>query len=163
MNRAELLEDLSALVPKAVAWAEQQSRTVQQSGTPLADFEIALAKSVGVQQSELVRVREVPQLPMPEDTELREAALQLGILGPTMSGLTLGHSIFICAGHRTSALLAHELRHVYQYELAGSVAEYLPAYFEQLIYFGYRRAPLEIDAREHEVQGPTAIGGIKKQ
>ena len=163
MNRAELLERLPSLVPNAVAWAEQQSHVVQQSGTPLADFEVALAKSVGVRQPDLVRVLEVLQLPIPEDTRLHEAAQQLGILGPTMSGLTLGHSIFICTGHRASALLAHELRHVYQYELAGSIAEYLPAYFDQLLYFGYRRAPLEIDAREHEKQGRRATIGLKKQ
>jgi len=88
---------------------------------------------------------------MPEDPELREAAIQAGLLGPGMVGLTLDHSVFICRGHETKRLLSHELRHVYQYEQAGSLARFLPGYLQQIVESGYAAAPLEQDARAHEV------------
>ena len=63
----------------------------------------------------------------------------------------LGHSIFVRAGHETARLLSHELRHVYQYERAGSIAGFLPTYLQQIIEVGYAACPLERDARGHEV------------
>ena len=64
---------------------------------------------------------------------LRAAALQAGLLGPGMVGLTLGHAIFICRGHKTRRLLSHELRHVHQYEQHGSIAAFLPVYLGQIV------------------------------
>ena len=93
------------------------------------------------------------RLPMPEDPQLREAAMQAGMLGPGMAGLTLGHAIFICSGHRTRRLVSHELRHVYQYEQHGSIAAFLPVYLRQVLETGYENAALEKDARAHEVTG----------
>ena len=68
-----------------------------------------------------------------------------------MIGLTLGYAVLICRGHESRPrLLSHEFRHVYQYEAAGSIAAFLPAYLEQIVAFGYFNAPLEADARTHE-------------
>ncbi len=68
-----------------------------------------------------------------------------------MVGLTLGDAVFICVGHEMNPrLLRHELRHVYQYEQAGSISAFLPLYLGQIVQFGYRNAPLEQDARAHE-------------
>jgi hypothetical protein len=91
-------------------------------------------------------------LPMPDDAVLQAAAVQAGLMGPGMVGLTLGHAIFICRGHKTRRLLSHELRHVHQYEQHGSIAGFLPIYLKQVIEVGYRDAPLERDAREHELR-----------
>ena len=82
---------------------------------------------------------------------LRAAALQAGLLGPGMVGLTLGYSIFIVNGHVNDRLLSHELRHVQQYERAGSIAAFLPTYLSQIVDLGYENAPFEIDARAHEI------------
>jgi hypothetical protein len=90
-------------------------------------------------------------LPLPDDPELRQVALATGLLGPSMIGLTLGHSIYIVLGHHTNRLLSHECRHVAQYETAGSIAEFLPQYLQQVAEYGYANAPFEIDARQHEV------------
>jgi transglutaminase-like putative cysteine protease len=54
------------------------------------------------------------------------------------------------------ALLAHELRHVAQYERHRSVREYLGVYIPELLALGYDRAPLEQDAREAERHGVAA-------
>ncbi len=141
---------LPLLLPKAIAWAEDQAARVGGSGRTLTDRERELARGVGVTQPERIRVGLVEALPMPEDPALRAAAVQTGLLGPGMVGLTLGHSVFICKSHETVRLLSHEFRHVYQYEQAGSIAAFLPGYLKQIVQFGYAGAPLEHDARAHE-------------
>ena len=75
-----------------------------------------------------------------------------GLLGPNMVGLTLGYAVLVCRGHEaTPRLLSHEFRHVHQYEIAGSIAAFLPGYLHQIVAYGYANAPLEIDARNHEL------------
>jgi len=46
--------------------------------------------------------------------------------------------------------LAHECRHVYQYEAVGSIAAFLAVYLEQIAKVGYWDAPFQQDARSHE-------------
>ncbi len=147
----DLGTELPRLLPKAIAWAEAQAAQVANLGRSMDDSEMQLARRVGVTQPERVRVASVDALPLPEDPELRAAALQTGLLGPGMVGLTLGHSVLICRGHETKRLLSHELRHVHQYEQAGSIAMFLPGYLQQIVTFGYAAAPLEQEARAHEV------------
>ena len=146
----DLAAVLPQLLPRAIAWAEAKSDEVLKEGKPLSTEGLALARAVGVARPELIRVSLVESLPLPEDPELREAALQSGLLGPTMVGISFGHAIYICNGHATNRLLSHECRHVYQYETAGSIAAFLPLYLDQIITYGYEQAPLEIDARNHE-------------
>jgi len=142
---------LPALLPKAIAWAEDRAQEILGAGGVLSDAELSLAKRVGVSRPELIRVSVVRALPLPADPELRQAALSAGLLGPGAVGLTLGHGIFICTGHRSVRLVSHECRHVYQYEQAGSIAAYLPVYLQQIVTVGYQSAPFEVDARAHEL------------
>jgi hypothetical protein len=149
----DLRLELPKLVPGAVAWAEARARKAVEVGAPLTPSEQEMARSAGVTKPELVRVEMVgDSLPMPEDPTLRAAALQAGLLGAGMVGLTLGHSIFICHGHKTRRLLSHELRHVYQYEQYGSIAAFLPVYLKQVIEVGYRNAAFEKDAQAYELR-----------
>jgi len=147
--------DLAALLPSilpgAIAWAEQQSALVLANGAPLRQHCITDARAVGVQAPELIRVVIVTSLPLPHDPTLRDVALGTGLLGPNMVGLTLGHAVIVVNGHGTRRLLTHEFRHVHQYEAAGSIATYLPTYLQQIATFGYEQAPLEVDARQHEM------------
>jgi hypothetical protein len=147
----ELRQALPALLPAAIAWAEARARLAAQVGDPLTAGEEAIARRVGVSQPQLVRVEIVNSLPLPEDAALRSAALQAGLLGPRMVGLTLGHAIFVRRGHKDTRLLSHELRHVHQYEQHGSIAAFLRVYLTQIVEVGYADAPLELDARAHEV------------
>ncbi|CAB3807741.1 hypothetical protein LMG28688_06602 [Paraburkholderia caffeinitolerans] len=147
--------DLAALLPSilpgAIAWAEQQSALVLSTGAPLPQHCVADARAVGVQAPELIRVAIVTSLPLPYDPTLRGVALSTGLLGPNMVGLTLGHAVIVVNGHATRRLLTHEFRHVHQYETAGSIATFLPTYLQQIATFGYEQAPLEVDARQHEM------------
>ncbi len=146
----DLAELLPLITPKAIAWAEARAAEIATQGTVLSEQGLMLARRVGVANPERIRLSYVAQLPLPTDPMLRQAALQTGLLGPNMIGLTLGHGIYICHGHESPRLLSHECRHVQQYEQAGSIAAYLPMYLQQIVQFGYASAPYEIDARAHE-------------
>ena len=121
------------------------------NGIALNEAGLLIAARVGVEQPNRVRIRLVDQLPLPDDPELREAALQAGLLGPNMVGLTLGYSILICDGHMSWRLLSHECRHVFQYERGGSIAVFLPRYLRSIVALGYEDSPSEQDARAHEL------------
>src|SRR5687768_6036979 len=149
---------LPTLLPKAIEWAESVSAHALERGVALKPHEIAVARIVGVRVPERVRVLRLDTLPLPDDAMLRDAALTAGLLGPGMAGLTLGHAVLVCRGEECVRLLSHELRHVHQYERAGSIAAFLPSYLEQVVGVGYRDAPFEVDAREHELASWPARG-----
>ena len=144
------LSDLASLLPRAIAWGESQSANILQTGQPLTPTLESLASSVGVKYPEKIRIIEIAELPMPEDSELRAAGLKLGLLGPHMLGITFGYGIYVRKGYVTRRLLSHEFRHTYQYEQAGSIAAFLKQYIEQIAVTGYYDAPFERDARAHE-------------
>jgi hypothetical protein len=149
--KLQLATLLPQLLPPAIEWAEARSREILETGMPLSDTGIVLARAVGVVHPEKIRVSTVTALPMPDDLELRSLALDAGLLGPGMVGLTLGYGIYLCDGYFSDRLVSHECRHVYQYECAGSIGEFLPQYLQQIAEFGYENAPYEVDARNHEI------------
>jgi hypothetical protein len=146
----DLQKELPRLLPGAVAWALAQSNAARVFGVALTDEQQALARRVGVQQPRSIRLAHVDELPMPEDAELAAAGLQAGFFGPDMVGLTLGYSIFVRRGHASRRVLAHEFRHVHQFERHRSLAEFIREYLGQIVVFGYDEAPYEQDARAHE-------------
>lgn len=140
------------LLHKVIAWAVAQESVAEKTGSPLLGEYLEAARRVGVRQPDLIRHVSVERVPLPDDPELRKMALQAGFLGPTTIGLTLGYAIFIVRGNNNVRVISHECRHVYQYEQYGSIDNFLPAYLGQVAACGYRDAPLEVDARDHEIQ-----------
>ncbi len=63
-------------------------------------------------------------------------------------GMTLFYGIFLREGAYSRELLAHECRHVQQYERCGSITNFLEVYLFQVLTRGYEDAPLEKEARE---------------
>lgn len=151
MNTLDLQSALPHLVDPAIKWAESKASEVRDKGQPLGHNDLPIAVKVGVRRPDLIRTMIVDQLPLPDHPLLRQAALQTGLLGPTMIGLTLGYSILVVRGNFDSRLLAHECRHVHQYESYGSIAEFLPVYLEQIATLGYHDTPFERDACAHEI------------
>jgi hypothetical protein len=151
VNPIDLRAALPRILPLAVEWATSTSAEGAASGTSLGPPGVALAKRVGVVRPEQIRVVAVDQLPQPAHLLLRQAASQVRLLDGM--GLTLGHTIFLCRRDSRIDLLAHECRHVAQYEKAGSIAAFLAVYLEQVVTVGYENAPFEIDARAHEIHG----------
>ena len=103
----DLRNALPSLLPEAIAWAEARAYEAAASGMTLDDSGVALARAVSVVHPERIRVLLVESLPLPDDPNLREAALEAGLLGPGMVGLTLGYSVMICEGHVTDRLMSH--------------------------------------------------------
>jgi hypothetical protein len=152
--RIDLVALLPVLLPRAIAWAEALSRSVLEKGAALEAEELSLARTVGVRSPEQIRLGVVDRIPIPDDGQLRLAALQAGLLASDTLGLTLGYAVLVRRGHEARArLLSHEFRHVYQYESAGSIAAFLPRYLREIVTHGYADAPSEIDARAHECEG----------
>ncbi len=106
---------------------------------------------MGVAGPERVRLCVVSTMPKPDHDLLVDAMKQSNFLGEGTLGLTLGHAILVLSGHEHHKwLLRHEMRHVAQYEQAGSIGGFLQAYLEQVLSVGYHDAPLEVDARRYE-------------
>jgi hypothetical protein len=149
---------LPTLLPLAAEWATAQSRWILAEGVPLTPDLVDVARRVGVRKPKDVRLLVVFAIPGPEHGELRAACDALGFLAADTAGLTLGSGIFlrqdVAGQHR---LIAHELRHVAQYEEYPSIAAYLERYIPELLEFGYRDAPLEADARRMETAGASAV------
>jgi hypothetical protein len=148
----ELQHILPQITPLAIAWAQARSAEILKIGESLTPREIELASQMGVNRPELIRLQMVDRLPMPEHPVLVQTAISTGLMGPGIVGLTLGYGIYICRGHRTTQLVSHECRHVYQYEQAGSIEAFLGVYLQQIAQYGYAHAPLEIDAYSREVK-----------
>ena len=142
----------SDFFPLVVTWAEAQVAEATSKGTPLDEDGLALARKMGVEHPELVRIWMRDELPMPEHPVLVKINEVVRLISPHMAGLTLGHTIIIRNGCSSPFLLAHELRHVYQYEQAGSIAAFLSTYLRQILAVGYSDAPYERDANEHAHQ-----------
>jgi hypothetical protein len=151
-----LTERLPFLLPEAVAWVADMEHAGLRMGRPLAPWQTAEARDVGVCRPECVRICLVRTLPAPRNQELLAVAEMAGLAPGKAAGLTLGYSIYlqhVRAGQ--SRLLRHELRHVAQYESAGSNRAFLTDYLQQVARYGYRDAPLEIDARRYESPTPA--------
>ena len=146
----DLADQLPVLLPRILAWANAQADSILHQGDPLNAAGLTLASRVGVAQPERIRILTVTTVPAPEDPELQRIAVEQNLIGPSTAGLTLGYGIFILNGCLTPRLLAHECRHVYQYEVAGSIEAFLPLYLQQIAEFTYHRAPYELDARAWE-------------
>lgn len=147
----DLKQALPELLPKAIKWVEEQSEYVQANGLPLNPLGLEIARRVGVQHPEKIRVLTVSSIPVPDDPFLRSVALSQGVVGPDTIGITFGHSLYLVDGQITVRLLSHECRHIYQYERFGSIKAFLTEYLSQIVEFGYQNAPLEIDARNSEI------------
>lgn len=83
------------------------------------------------------------------DPELRDAAIETGLIGPDIVGLTIGHAIVVRRGHLSRRLGSHECCHVAQYEQYGSIAAFLRSYpdLAAVVEHGYQDCPFEQDAR----------------
>jgi len=149
----DLATVLPKLLPQAIEWMELRSAEILSRGKPLTAAGIRIARSVGVLDPERIRVELVESLPLPDDQMLRDVALQTGLIDPDMAGGTFGYGIYARKDQATNRLLAHECRHVFQYEVAGSIATFLPAYLKEIVENGYFECPLEVDARQYESIG----------
>lgn len=138
--------NIEKIISDASIWATQIVDHYQNSGRTLYKTETKIAHDVGVTHPHYIRVIEVEQVPEPSSNGLLALREGNGLLHSHSLGLTIGYSVFIKKGFASNHLLAHEFRHVYQFEQAGSVEKMIHNYLKEVLQFGYKNAPLEIDA-----------------
>jgi hypothetical protein len=100
-------------------------------------MEVALR--AGVQRPGDVRLLALAEIPWTDETDLREAAQEVGLIISGIGGLRQDS-----LGDRK--LLAHELRHVAQHERWGGISGFLRQYLTQCNEYGYPDAPMELEA-----------------
>lgn len=142
---------LPILLPLATRWANKQSQEVQKHGRHLNGKERDIARLVGVSNTDRVKILIVDKIPSPTSRFLQKVSAYTQFSIDNAAGLTLGYSIYLCEKHLSMRLLSHELRHVHQYEQYGSMKAFLKDYLSQVLTYGYLAAPLERDARNHEL------------
>lgn len=140
------------LISQATSWAQAQQDYILQQGVPLSEFGLDLAAKVGVRKPEQIRILFIEKLPAPEEEPLRGYVLEAGLIGPTMIGMALGYGVYAVNAQADVRLYSHEFRHVAQYEALGGIQAFIPAYMDQIFTYGYVNAPLEVDARAHEIE-----------
>jgi hypothetical protein len=138
---------LPLFTPLVDTWAAWQRWRVLRRGRPLSKRQRRIAAAVGVVEPDRIRLQLVDRVPIPGGAWVGALARRMGLAGPDVDGLTLGHAIYIRHGAMSDDLLAHECRHVQQCEAAGSLHAFLAAYLRQVARHGYRHAPFEVDAR----------------
>ncbi|GAA0716945.1 hypothetical protein GCM10009105_23780 [Dokdonella soli] len=137
--------EVERILPDAVGVAQTRERWILKRGRALTDSEIALARRIGVQEPERVRISTVQNFRTPEP--------KFGGPNPSICAITSGHGIQVnslCPRQRH--ILAHELTHVTQFERLGML-EFEREFLIQMILVGSTRAPLETQARENETLG----------
>ncbi|MCV2886327.1 hypothetical protein OE749_16655 [Aestuariibacter sp. AA17] len=139
------------LLPQYIAWAHQIEDKGLQSGTPLDESGIELAKDIGIKAPENVRVIYVDSVPYPyENPALKEMGLSLGFIGEGIvnNAQVFGYSIYVRKGYELDRpRLAHELVHVLQIE-RSNLNDVVMQHISDLAQYGYQNAPLEVEAFE---------------
>lgn len=138
-------------MPLVVKWLADVQAEIQQHGRVLTDLETKDALSVGVEHPQLIRVLTVDALNQPENPVLIKAGKETDLLGESAVGRTLGYGIEVVVDHYSRRLMRHELRHVYQFEQAGSLELFITDYIKSVLTDGYIDSAYEQDARAFEV------------
>ena len=112
--------------------------------------EQALAKKVGVQDVERVRLSIWSEWPEHARQTMTQAATVLFSNSDAIRGFAFDQYVVLKFSDFEPTLLAHELRHVTQWEQYGNRFEYMTEYIRQIIESGYRNSFFERDARAFE-------------
>jgi hypothetical protein len=133
------------MLPRAATWAQQQEQIMLGSAQAqrLTQAGQEIARRAGVARPEAVRILAVPEIPLPEATDLRAAAVNFGLITPGTAGLTIGYWDLRPPKPK---LIAHELKHVAQYERHGGIPGFLHHYLAEVNQHGYPAAPMEQEA-----------------
>jgi Domain of unknown function (DUF4157) len=159
------VEMFNEMLPRAAAWAQQQEQFMLSNPASLVLIPQGqeITRRAGVARPEAVRILGVPEIPLPEAADLREAAVAFSLITPGTAGLTIGHGIFVrqdCL--RDPKLIAHELKHVAQYERLGGIPAFLQQYLSEVNQHGYPAAPMEQEVVAFaESEFPTQGGAAR--
>lgn len=143
---------LQTVLPQAIDWMETQEGEFIARGQQLTEQEMVLAKKMGVEKPDRIRIIVTEHFPIPTEQPLRDELISLGFDFAKLAGLTLGYAILIHPQEaKATWLLSHEFVHVAQYERMG-LEKFLGRYLLELKRFGYAHAPLEVEASEKQLK-----------
>lgn len=144
-------------LPIAWWWVSRHRRRILEHGRPLSADEHQIAKSLGIEHADKIRVWSVTQVPSPGGALLRGVGRVAGVSTHGAKGMALGHGIYLESAQASRrSLIAHELVHVLQYERLGGTWPFVREYLRQCLRQGYWSAELEIEARHKaaDFEGP---------
>ncbi len=139
------------LLPLALSWLLSVEEATLTQGRSLSPVELQDAQVVGVQQPEKIRILSVESIAQPENPLLLQAMTEIGMPLEGVAGRATGYGVEVVYGTESRALLRHEFRHVYQFEQAGSMANFVENYVKSVLADGYQNSEFERDARSFEV------------
>lgn len=117
------------LLPLAYHWCKATEAFVLAHGVPLSPRQLADANRAGVRDCSKIRVLVVDRIPLPENSELADAARHVRILTEETRCVGFGHAVIIRAdawGDRE--LLVHNLVHIAQCERSGGLEPWVRRY-----------------------------------
>ena len=137
------------ILPQYIEWAAETEVRGLQAGVALNEQQLLIAREIGIQNPQKVRLVYVDEVPFPrENTVLNAVGEALGFIGEGIinNAQVFGYSIYIRTGYPlTTSNLAHELVHVLQIE-RSSLAQVITQHFADLVAYGYADSPLEVEA-----------------
>ena len=138
---------VGAVAPRAVSWVTEQESSFLIQGRPLLNDEIDLARAIGIQFPDRVRIVVTERFPVPQDPLLSQQVGVFGFDASNQAGCSFGYAVVVKPRYvETRWLLAHELVHVAQRERLGMDA-FVRQYLLEVRTLGYARAPLEREAK----------------
>lgn len=139
------------LVPQYIDWGYQVEAQGLKLGVPLDEEGLLLAKDIGIQSPEKIRIVYVDEVPFPYDN------FALTILGESVGAIgddiinqaqAFGYSIYVRNDYDLDRpRLAHEIVHVLQIE-RSNFRDVTLQHLADLAEYGYDDAPLEVEAFE---------------
>jgi len=148
LGMQKFLLDYPFVVKRIIAWALKKEQWVQKYGKPLSKKYLSVARFMGVQHPEKIRLVHCSEKEgIVDDPKIAALLEKFDLDIHRISALALHHGIVMNASLKgNEKILAHELRHVAQYEICGSTEVFLLYYFLEVAHFGYGKGPFEIDA-----------------
>lgn len=149
-----IVEQATPVIADLLATTEVE---VLVGGRPLSEAELSVARALGINAPEKIRIEVRRRFPMPDDPRLANAARELGLIFGTddEAARTQGYAILLKPNFADShRLISHELVHVAQYERLGGITPYAREYLIEMLALGYSRAPLEQEAYARQITTP---------
>lgn len=140
---------MEKLLGEYISWASKTDKQGLKLGKPLQKQDIELAKEIGIQHPEKVRIVYTETVPFPEQNKALKAwGEELGLVGNGIvnNAQVFGYSIYVRYGYELNRpKLAHELVHVLQIE-RSSLEAVVIQHFQDMAKYDYENAPLEAEA-----------------
>lgn len=139
------------LVPQYIEWGYETEAQGLKVGIPLDQEGLLLARDIGIESPEKVRIVYVDEVPFPYDNfALKVLGESVGFIGDniTNEAQAFGYSIYVRRDYELDRpRLAHELVHVLQIE-RSNFQDVTFQHLSDLANYGYSDAPLEVEAYE---------------